>query len=210
MILTSDKLLEERCQSHVNCGRKEPGYDSFEGLVFSGNYRMTEFQAAVLRAQLRRYPQQLQLRQQGMRFLDERLQGLPGVTPLEHDDRITAHAGHIYIFRYDAQAFDGVPKVAFVEALKAEGIPCSGGYSLPLYEQPIFQEKDFGPFTELLADKGDYRGLSLPHTHRACYDEAVWLPQWALLAGPEGLECVVDAIEKIYQNRHELQKIKES
>jgi len=205
LVTSGDPALAEKAASYTNCGRVGGGL-WYAHYHFAGNSRMTEFQAAVLRGQLQRYPQQLQLRQQSMHFLDERLQKLPGIKILRSDDRITAHAGHIYIFRYEAQAFDGVPKANFIDALKAEGIPCSGGYSLPLYEQPIFQEKSFGPFTEWLADRVDYRDVRLPNTHRACYDEAVWLPQWVLLAGPENLGCVAEAIEKIYENRRELRK----
>ena len=42
IILTSDDISHQRCQSMVNCGRKEPGYDGFDGDLFSGNYRITE------------------------------------------------------------------------------------------------------------------------------------------------------------------------
>ena len=53
-VITSDNGLMQRCHSIVNCGRKEPGYDTFEGHVLGVNARISEFQAAVLIAQLER------------------------------------------------------------------------------------------------------------------------------------------------------------
>jgi len=51
MITTDDSELEQRCQSLINCGRRRSG-DSFESPVLGANYRMTEWQSAVLLAQL--------------------------------------------------------------------------------------------------------------------------------------------------------------
>ena len=42
----------------MNCGRKEPGFDAFPEQLFGHNLRMTEFQAALARAQLGRLPEQ--------------------------------------------------------------------------------------------------------------------------------------------------------
>ena len=58
MITTSDGTHEQRLQSLVNCGRKEPGYDGFPERMLGTNARITEWQAAVLREQLRRLPGQ--------------------------------------------------------------------------------------------------------------------------------------------------------
>lgn len=203
MILTNDEELFKLARSYMNCGRVEGGL-WYAHYHLGGNFRMTEFQAALLRAQLQRYPEHLKKRQQNMRFLDQRLAELPGITPLAADERITSHAGHLYIFRYQAQAFDYLERDTFVKALQAEGIPASPGYSLPLYEQPVFKNRSFGPFTHLLEQKIDYQDIHLPATHAACYREAVWLPQNVLLGSRDDMLDIVNAIEKVYEHRHEL------
>src|SRR6185503_20984755 len=48
IVLTNDPTHEMKLQSLVNCGRKETGYDSFEGRLLGHNYRISEWQAAVL------------------------------------------------------------------------------------------------------------------------------------------------------------------
>ncbi len=203
MILTNDEEFSKLAESYTNCGRVEGGI-WYAHYYLGSNYRMTEFQAAILRAQLSRYPADLALRQKSMAYLDRQLSELPGVSPLKADQRMTSHACHIYIFRYQPEAFDQLEKSQFIQALKAEGIPCSGGYSIPLYEQPVLKNQSFGPFSKILKERAHYTGLKLPHTERACASEAIWLQQSVLLAGPEGMADVVRAIEKIYENRHEL------
>ncbi|MDQ7053010.1 MAG: DegT/DnrJ/EryC1/StrS family aminotransferase [candidate division KSB1 bacterium] len=203
IILTNDEELARMASSYMNCGRVE-GAIWYAHYHLGSNYRMTEFQAAVLSGQLSRYDQQLEHRQQNMALLDNALQALEGVQPLTGDARITRHAGHIYIFRYNAEAFDMLSKEGFVSALQAEGIPCSGGYSLPLYKQPIFRNQSYGPFTKILREKARYENVNLPNTEKACFEEAIWLPQRVLLGSVEDMRDIVRAIEKIYDNRHEL------
>ena len=65
--------------------------------------------------------------------------------------------------------------------------------------------REFGPFSPVFSGRTDYRDLVLPATQKACRHEAVWLPQYVLLDGTEGMASVVDAVTKIYENRHELQ-----
>ena len=47
------------------------------------------------------------------------------------------------IFRYDARAWDNIPRAKVLAAMSAEGIPCTGGYSWPLYGNPLFTQTDF-------------------------------------------------------------------
>ncbi len=203
IILTSEEETIGLLRSFSNCGRLESGlwYAHYNN---GGNYRMTEFQGALLREQLRRYPRQLERRQQNCALLNEKLAHLPGISPLPVDSRITSHACHLYIFRYSPSAFDMLAKDQFVKALQAEGVPCSGGYSLPLYEQPLFRNRNFGPFSEVMQAAPNYAEQDLPHTRSACQEQAVWIRQSALLAPEEDILRIVSAIEKIYENRHEL------
>lgn len=206
MVVTDDDTLAPLIRSFVNCGRLESGL-WYAHYYAGGNYRITEFQAAVLRAQLARYPRQLAQRQQSMHFLDEALAKLPGLVPLRRDPRETSHACHIYIVRLQPDRLGLPDKTSFIRALQAEGIPASSGYSLPLYRQPLFRDRVYGPFTPWLKDRACYDDVQLPNTERACLIEAIWLPQSLLLAQPEDLQDVVRAFEKVIENRHELENI---
>jgi dTDP-4-amino-4,6-dideoxygalactose transaminase len=203
ILLTNDETVAKFARSHANCGRTPEGA-WYEHHYLGGNFRMTEFQAAVLHVQLDRYEPMRQRREANARFLDRGLLELPGVAPLARDDRISRHAEHLYIFRYDAEAFGGVPKGRFVEALRAEGIPCSPGYTLPLYRQPLFLKRAFGPRGAEVDVGIDYREVSLPNCETACAEQAVWLTQSVLLGEEEDMRDILRAVEKIWGNREAL------
>ncbi len=203
IILTNDETVAKFARSHHNCGRWEGG-EWYMHYYYGGNFRMTEFQGAVLLAQFERYEEQLRRRQENARFLSEKLAQIDGIQPLKQDPNVTSHAEHLYIFRYNRESFGGRPKKAFIDALRAEGIPASAGYSLPLYRQPVFENKAFGPRGKSLDIPVDYRQYKLPATEKACYEEAIWLTQNVLLGTREDMEDIVRAVEKVRENWTEM------
>ena len=50
----------------------------------------------------------------------------------------------------------------------------------------------------------DVEEMHLANTHKACYEEALWLPQAVLLNDDKTIDRICDAIIKIYENRNEL------
>lgn len=184
-ITTDDDEIAEKAWSLRNVGRPRKG-PWYEHKLYGWNYRITEFQAAVLIAQLERAPELMKRRERGARILDKLLSEVDGITPLKPDNRVTRHAYHLYIFKYDSREFSNLPKQRFVEALSAEGIPCSAGYR-PLYS-----------YTFLPPSK------PLPNTEKASYNEAVWIPQYVLLADEGDLEDIPRAIEKIKKNANNI------
>jgi dTDP-4-amino-4,6-dideoxygalactose transaminase len=203
VILTNDDAIAEMIRSVRNCGRMESGV-WYAHYNLGTNARMTEFQAAVLLAQFERYPAAHQKRDQNARLLDRLLANHPGVNPLHEEAGVTSHARHLHILRYLPNAWDGLPKNKFLEAMKAEGVHLSAGYSIPLYEQPVLKEKSFGSFSKWFADKVDYASVHLRNTHAACYEQAIWILQSYLLGNEEDMHDIVRAIEKIYEHRREL------
>jgi dTDP-4-amino-4,6-dideoxygalactose transaminase len=205
IILTQDDRYERLCRALHTCGRFPEGawYDHY---LLGGNYRMTEFQGALLLCQLARLEAQTRTRDRNGQYLNQKLTEIPGIHPLPRGQGETRHAYHLYIFRYEATAFDEVPRSRFLQALNAEGIPCSAGYPLPLYRQPIFTKRAFDPFTGYrhVRPDLDYSEVSCPICDRACYDEGCWLTQAMLLGTTEDLDDIVRAISKIYEHKQEL------
>jgi dTDP-4-amino-4,6-dideoxygalactose transaminase len=199
IITTNDDDLAAKCRSIHNCGRIEGGA-WYEHHVIAGNYRLGEFQGAILNAQLDRLDSQTSTRDANGRYLDSRLAGIPGITPQRRDSFATRNAHHLYLFRYDATAW-GMPRARFLEALTAEGIPVSSGYVLPLYKQPLFADRAFGPYTGCA---GDYRNLHLPNVEAICAGEGAWLPQNVLLGARQDMDDIVRAFEKVYEHRRAL------
>jgi dTDP-4-amino-4,6-dideoxygalactose transaminase len=205
IILTNEDRYERICRALHTCGRY-PEREWYEHYLPGGNYRMTEFQAALLLNQLSRLEKQTERRNRNGLYLNERLSETPGIRPLKRGWDETRHAYHLYIFRYNAADFDGLPRVRFLSALEAEGVPNLAGYGLPLYKQQLFLNRSFGPYTGYRSTHPDldYVTVSCPISERACYEEACWLPQHVLLGSNEDMEDIVQAIEKIYQHRREL------
>ena len=95
-----------------------------------------------------------------------------------------------------------------VEAIRAEGIPVSPGYSLPAYKQPIFTERNFGVkggATVCFKNEfPDFNKLSLPETEKVCFEEVLWLTQNLLLSDDEMLNHIINALTKVFKCKEQL------
>jgi len=203
IVTTNDKELYELCWSYHNCGRTLGG-PQYEHELLGFNYRMTEFQAAVLLVQLSRLDEQTRTRNETASYLSKELSKIGGVEPLQQCEEVTRHAYHLYIFKYNNEEFSDLPRSRFLEALRAEGIPCSPGYT-PLHRHRSMLKLAQDPLlSQLYGKKVDYSTVELPVTERACNEESVWFYQNMLLGTREDMDDIVDAIAKIKENPEEL------
>lgn len=202
-VTTNDAALFELCQSYTNCGRASET-DRFGRRILGFNYRMTEFQAAVLLPQLERLPEQTALRQLRAARLGKGLSIVPGISRLKRDERNTTQAIYQYVFKYQPEAFGGAARDRFVAALEAEGIPCDGLFYEPIYKSVLFPV-DPAEFPAL-DGKLPWKGTRCPVAERAAYEESVWIPHNLLLGSEADVDDIVEAIQKIQDNVHELLK----
>ncbi|HEV2391285.1 MAG TPA: DegT/DnrJ/EryC1/StrS family aminotransferase [Verrucomicrobiae bacterium] len=202
IITTNDDELAATCRSIHNCGRA-PGGVWYEHHVISGNYRLGEFQGAVLNCQLDRLEAQTKRREANGKYLAARLARLPGVHPQKRSPSCTRHSYHLFMLRLEGEAF-GAPRDALVQALQAEGIPCSGGYGFSLHRQPCFRNKAFGPFLPKAAARLDYARTHCPNSDLICLEQGVWLEQRLLLGPRSDMDDIAGAFEKIFENREAL------
>jgi dTDP-4-amino-4,6-dideoxygalactose transaminase len=204
IITTNDDRLADRCRSVHNCGRVAGGA-WYEHHVMSGNYRLGEFQGAILNCQLDRLDEQTAIREGNAHFLDQHLGAIAGITPQRREAFVTRGAYHLYLLRYDEQVY-GVPRQRMLEALEAEGIPVAPGYVLPLYRQPLFAQLRFGPYTGYRESRPhlDYNALHLANVERICGGEGAWIYQSVLLGSRQDMQSIVDAFAKINEHREEL------
>ena len=199
IVTTSDDKLAEVCRSIHNCGRIAGGL-WYEHHVMSGNYRLGEFQGAVLNAQLDRLEEQTRTRDRNGQYLAARLSRIPGICPQKRPRDCTRHSYHLFLLRIDAEAF-GAPRDAILKALQAEGIPVCGGYALPLYRQPLFLNKAFGPYLPRAAAKLDYGAVSCPNCEKICAEQGAWLEQSLLLGSQADMDDIARAFEKVHEHR---------
>ncbi|MDW8033580.1 MAG: DegT/DnrJ/EryC1/StrS family aminotransferase [Nitrososphaerota archaeon] len=204
IIVTNDHELYVKAWSLHNCGRL-PEKAWYEHYLPGTNYRMTEFQAAILLVQLERLDEHTKRRDKNAEYLNNKLQKIDGLKPLKKDDRITRNSWHLYIFRYDPEAFEGLSKADFASAARAEGIPVSVGYSKPLYKEPYLEYFKKCPLScTYYGKKINYSDLKLSNVEKACYEEGLWLPQNVLLGSKEDMDDIIAAFEKIKNNIDEL------
>ena len=198
IIITDDDALAARCQAYMNSGRgTTTDRTAAEGTILGWNYRMTEFQAAVLLAQLERLPEQIERRSRNIAHLERRVAEIDGVSTLAHDERMTVKSGYGVVLKYDERAWRGVSRNRFARALYAEGMRIEAAFYVPVYKSPLFAWKD-APV------EVDYSQTSCPVAERAAFKEMIWLPHDIFLGDASDVDDLCDGIVKIREHLDEL------
>jgi len=204
IMITNDEELAELVWSTHNCGRV-PGGLWYDHRRIGGNYRLSEFQGAILNAQWERFEEQAETRERNGKYLAERLAKLPGICPQARDADCGRHGYHLFALRLEPEVV-GTSRDAFIKALVAEGIPTIPGYVIPLYKQVIFQEMAIGPYTACRDTHPDldYSRVSCPNCETICYEQGVWFEQRMMLGTRQDIDDIAAAFEKVYENRESL------
>jgi L-glutamine:2-deoxy-scyllo-inosose/3-amino-2,3-dideoxy-scyllo-inosose aminotransferase len=216
-LTTSDPELYERLDALRNCGRrpeKEESADKGAGLygsegdfIQSGNYRITDFQAALLIESLKRLPEHNRIRGGNAKYLNTLLAGCPGVQPMKNDETEALGACYNYSFRYNKDQFKGLDVAKFREALGKEL-----GCSVEASYEPLNACSLYTPHTKLqrhnLSEEYwqtiDPATSELPVCHRIYKEESVCFHH-SILMGPQAdMDLITGAVEKIYNNAEEL------
>lgn len=144
--------IMDRCHSFHNCGRPFGSVERTSDYPMRGsNRRMQQIQAITLLSQMNRIEKDAALRIENAKYLDKKLNGIPGIKTCKMVEGNNRSAYHMYPFRFVSAEFGNVSRTSFIEALRAEGIPCSSGYGQ--------QNKD-GLIEEALNSKGYKRLFS--------------------------------------------------
>jgi len=205
-VITNNLEYMEQVQSYINAGRASLT-DQFHHRIIGFNYRLGEFQAAVLDAQIDRLPKQSRIRDANMAYFEKRFKDMPGIGLLKPDPRITHLAPYGYVLKYFADRAKDIPRAAFVGALQLEGIPCDGLFYEPVYKSSLFplNPRDFPALCWGRETPLDLRKISsCPEAERAAYHEAVWFPHQLFLGTKKDVDAIADAIEKVLANIEEL------
>jgi perosamine synthetase len=199
-ITTNDRTLIDRAISFYNNGR---GTGSLSGYVRNGcNYRMTEFQASLLSSQLTRLLAQSDVRQANARYLTQQLSQIPGILPAQMYAGTTRNAYHLYMFRYDRDRFSGLSRARFLQALTAEKIPCSAGYT-PLNKEAFLENTLQSRAYQRIYSASDlkqYRDRNNCPVNDSLCRQAVWFGQTMLLGTTKDMDDIVRAVRKIQKH----------
>ncbi len=211
-IVSDDEAFMDRCYSYHNYGNP---YGTAAGEVGAGTVmigtklRLTEYQAAIGLAQLERLEEQTKTRNINAKYLKNQINDIPGISPYKLYENVTQAAFHLFPFRYNKEKFKGLSRKGFLEALRAEGVPCSTGYS-ELNKMPFlknaFESKYFQKF--YTKDQLNYERYteenSCPENEKLCNEEAVWIFQNLLLGSQSDMDNIGFAIEKIQKHSEQI------
>ena len=199
IVISNDDAFERQARSVHDCGRM-PGEWFYSHFIYGSNYRLSEWQGAILKVQLDRLEEQTLHRHRNGRLLDKLFAEIPGITPQKCDPRCTRNGRYAYIFHVDARQFAGISTDNFIAALNAEGIPTQASYP-PLHELDCFRT---GEYRKCLSgtqakEKHEFLQQRFPHTQRAAW-ETVWIPQFALLGDEQDMHEIAEGIRKIQRH----------
>ena len=206
MILTDDDALVERAFSLHHVGRI-PGRPSYKFSMMATNLRMTEWQGAILLSQFSRFDEQVETRERNTARLAEGLREIDGIDPIDRDARVTRWGFYYWNFHYTGEAFDGIPKAAFMKAMNAEGVSVSeGAHGGPIYKNPMFQSGDW--VKDLRTGKPvDYSQTYCPVAEEMQAARSLKLGHAAFLGGLEDMDLILEATRKVRANIDELRSI---
>lgn len=208
--ITNNEKLALRMQLIRNHGEvivEEMNINGINGIV-GYNYRMIEIEAAVSIGQFKQLDFLNKHRIKLAEYLTEKLSKFKGLI-LPEKKSSDKHVYFVYPIRF-RQEIVGVSRDLFVKALNAEGIPFGAGYVKPLYLEPIYQRKiAYGeqgcPFTcGLYRGEVDYSKGICPVTERMYEKELMLTGVCKYPHTKEDMDDVVNAFQKIFDNKHEL------
>ena len=198
ILLCRTPELAARAISLIDCGR--PHDPEGREYTMGGNYRMTEFQAALGNVALERFPDQVRERDEMAGYLEESLSEVPGVRLLKRDLRHTQRSFYRYVFAIDPQVF-GANHDVVCAALAAEGISCWEGYAA-MHHYDLFQpELSRLPVPSAFPQYFQFERMSFPASEQACEHEAVWLDENIFRGGAQAVDDTVAALKKLVENR---------
>ena len=212
-IVSNDAQFMDRCYSFHNLGLP---YGTAVGTFSAGavrtgtKERFTEYQAAIGLAQLKRLDAQTTVREENANYLKSKVKNIPGIVPCKVYDCATRISYHLFAFRYKKESFKGLSKNSFLQALRAEGVPCSGGYN-PLNTQEFireaFQSKNYKKiYPKEMLDYNQWMTKNQCPENDALCSEAVWFTQNILLGSRADMDSIAYAIEKIHHNAESIRK----
>ena len=209
-IITNSEEWADQCYSfHNQCRpRRASGGEVAAKSSRGGNFRMTEFQAAILLAQMTRLEEQMKTREQNADYLRSLLKEIPGIVPAKMYNGCTRNAYHLFMYRYQKEHFAGLPRKRFLEALKAEGVVCNAGYGRLNKEAFIKRSLASRSWQRLFpADTlNQWEARTECPANDKLSEEAAWFTQTTLLGPRSDMDQMAEAIRKIQKHAGDLAK----
>lgn len=182
-VLFPDAELYEQGFLKHSCGRPRTDRKYFHRTSGS-NFRLNEFSASVLRAQLARLDGQIDTREQRWPLLSGLLSAVPGVVPQASDERTTRNPHYMAMFRVPGLSEDR--RNELVDDLIARGLPAFVAFRA-IYRSDGFWEHS-AP-----AETVEQIAARCPNTEEI-YRDAIWLHHRTLLGTEQQMQHIADIV----------------
>ncbi len=169
-----------------SCGRP-PTDRAYEHKMSGSNFRMNEFSASVLRAQLARLDSQIEVREQRWPVLSGLLARIPGVLPQGDDDRCTRNPHYMAMFR--VPGITAEQRRTMVDELISHGVPAFTAF------RAIYRTD---AFWEMAAPDEDLETIAgrCPNVE-AISGDCIWLHHRTLLGTEEQMTTVAEIVSDV-------------
>jgi len=186
--------LAEKIYSYTDCGRKKHTH-FYKHFTYGTNYRMTEYQAAVLRAQLKKFPAQHTLRNKNAKYLGEKLNEIDGIKVMKPTQGTSELGWYVFPFTFEPKKFGGLSKEEFYKKLNQNGIPTDDCYP-PLHNLDCFKGTSLKKginYSKANWGREKSNDINFPIVSDI-YSRSVEFPHEILLASKEKLDELVGII----------------
>ncbi len=208
-VVTSREDLYDRLHAFQNNGRDRVN-GTRNGYQHQGtNLRMTEYQAALLLAQLTRFEDQCKLRDENAGYLTSLLAEIPGIEPARRYDGCSRNSYYIFMARYLPEGFSGLSREKFMQALRKEGISCGSGYK-PLNKEPFLAKTINSRFYRRLFSEerlAEYWKKNECPANDQLSREGLFFSQTYLLGSRGDIEQIAEAISRIQAHSSEIARL---
>ena len=210
-VITNNEGFAQTCYRFHNQGQGGSTTSYMAGTgTRASNMRLTEFQGALLLAQMTRWEVQSKRRSENAAYLTALLKDIPGISPAKLYEGTTNSAFHLYMFRYEKNHFADMERTNFLKALVAEGVPCSSGYGTMNRDEYVTGLAENRHYLKIYGKKMMQEWLERNHCPQndiLAGEQGVWLTQTMLLGTKTDMEQIAEAIRKIQKHASELANV---
>ncbi len=194
-ITTNDPKLAELMYSIEDCGRDINEY-FYKHLRYGSNYRMTEYQAAILLAQMKKFPAQHKVRNENAKYFAKKLNEIDGIKTMKVTPGTDELGWYIFPIVFDPKKFGGMTKAEFYKRFNQKGIPTDDCYP-PLHGLDCFKNINLRKGIDY--SKANWGGKKSDDKNfpvvSDVFSRSVEFPQELLLASKDQLDWVVNVIK---------------
>jgi dTDP-4-amino-4,6-dideoxygalactose transaminase len=206
-VLGDDEALMDKVYTVHNHGTSRRGRTE----VIGPKYRMNEFEAALLLAQLAGAQERFRRRNENAARLTARLKECPGVVPQKLYPGTASGSFYLYAMSYKKEHFNNVERSRFLKAVAAEGVGLSPYIERGLHREPwvdhIVKTKAYEKTFSARRLQQFREEMSCPNCDRVCQEMVMLWASGPLLGTKADMDDIADAILKVYENRDRLREV---